>query len=287
MLALLEIYRWTILAGTLAAGALALLGCHLAARDKAMQTLCVGQGATLGVLMGIGLLQTFAMHPEGVWALGPFGSAALFSLATFQISEIMVRHKDASKSTLFLSLFAVLLALGYLTSALFPALENHMTQIFFGDVATMSNFDSILTSCLSLIIVGILTIRWKAVSNESFETATFGNLRSPNATTGHPMVFHMLALVTLCYAVQFLGFLFTISCLFIPTGLLRFTQERRLRRHFVFAVLTASSSSFIGFLISLSQSRLPTVPTIVAFLLLELLCLIVWDKLRAPRILEN
>lgn len=286
MLTLLQIYCWTILAGTIAAAALSLLGAHLAARDKAMQTLCVGQGASLGVLVGLGIVQSFevghTIGHESYVHLGPFASAALFSLGTFQLSEVMVRNKDASKSTIFLALFSCLLAMGYLTTALFPALESHMTQIFFGDVATLSNTDSVLTSILSLIVFGTLVVRWRPLSNESFEAATFGTLRSPNSTA-HPLLFHVIALVTLCFSVQFLGFLFTIACLFLPTALLRFRFEKRLRKHFLFAIGVSASSTFLGFLMSLSASRLPTVPTIVAFMMGELLVLIGWDRFERAR----
>ena len=49
MLELLQLYWFFILASTLLSGGLALLGAQLASKDRAMQTMCVGQGAMLGV----------------------------------------------------------------------------------------------------------------------------------------------------------------------------------------------------------------------------------------------
>ena len=63
MQALLSIYAWTIAASTILGSALALLGVQLAARDRAMQTMCIGQGAMLGVLVGIGFFLGFEATP--------------------------------------------------------------------------------------------------------------------------------------------------------------------------------------------------------------------------------
>ncbi len=271
MMTLLAIYQWTILASMLAGSALALLGCHLAARDKAMQTLCIGQGATLGVLIGIGFLRSFAVHEEVVH-FGPLVTATLFSWGAYEIGEMWVERHPASKTTLFTALFTALLALGYLAIALFPTLENHMTQLFFGDLATLCNTDAMVTCFLATVSFALLTTYWKPISNESFEIASFGNLRATGTARDRRIsrVFRLLVLFTLCYSIQFLGFLFTTTCLFTPTGLLRFAGVRRLRQHFGLGVLVAMTSTLVGFFISLSATRLPTVPTIVVVMLIEL-----------------
>src|SRR5690606_37998596 len=117
----------TIVAASLLAAGLSVLGAHIATRDKAMQTLCLGQGAMLGVITGIGVAH--ALDGSGlILAWLPFAIAATCAGLTFALSERLLRNKHASKNTVLVSLFGILLAAGYLASALFPGLESHMTQ---------------------------------------------------------------------------------------------------------------------------------------------------------------
>ena len=55
------------------------MGIQLAARDRAMQTLCMGQGAMLGVLLGLGLAVV----------LGLLGLGDLLGLHTLGLIELL------------------------------------------------------------------------------------------------------------------------------------------------------------------------------------------------------
>ena len=261
-LELLAIYKWAILAGSVCAAALSILGCHLAARDKAMQTLCVGQGASLGGLLGLALLHALALSELWLRA-GPIASAALFSVLTYVISERIIDKRQSSRNSYLSSLFAALLATGYLVTALIPQLENHMTQVFFGDLATLSNYDSLAAVVLGSFVFAILVRRWRTFSAQSFNAAIFGEVVFQRRNLLDDRAFNALALVMLSFCVQFLGFLFTVSCLFLPTVLSSGVSARGLRNHFVFSGGLAASSTAIGFITSLLYSRVPTVPAIV------------------------
>jgi ABC-type Mn2+/Zn2+ transport system permease subunit len=270
---LFRLYEWAILGGVSAAMALGLLGAWLAARDRAMQTLCLGQGATLGVLVGLGLLPMTGAEGEPGHFF-PFMTAVLFSAATYWLSEQMIRGRSASKNTFYSFLFATLLALAYLVSALFPALESHMAQVFFGDLATLSNHDALKTLALSVVGMGVLLYRWRAFSNQAFESAIFGVGRQERARKGRNL-FRGISFVAICFSVQYLGFLFTMACLFVPTSVVSFLGGLGLRRHLFLSSALATLATFAGFVVSLSATRLPTVPTIVVLmLLLSPLCLL-------------
>ncbi len=263
MLGLVLIYGWTIGAGCTVSSVLALVGVQLAARDRAMQTICVGQGALVGVLLGLGLFQPFDIPI--LTSVGPMSLALVFSGATYLLTDRWVANRAASKNTLFAVLFASLLSAGYLISSIFPALENHLAQVYFGDLATLTEGDSKISLALSAVALFFLVRNWASFSNESFEWALFGSPPSTRKLTS-PWVFRFLSLLVLSFSVQYVGFLFTTAMLFIPTGLLSLSKIQGLRRHLVLSVVLAVLSALVGFLISLALTRLPTVPTIVAVL---------------------
>jgi ABC-type Mn2+/Zn2+ transport system permease subunit len=252
---LLAIYGWTIAASMILAAGLALLGTQLAARDRAMQTLCMGQGAMLGVLLGLGL----AVHP-----FLPLASALASAALTFAASEFLVARRMASSNTHFASLFAVLLAGGYLISALFPALENHMAQKYFGDLATLSTEESYWVFVLGFVLCLMMTLFQRRFTCESFEKSIMGHDRNGRAPFS---TFDIITLVTLCFCVQTVGYLFTIACLFIPTAVASKQLAAGLQRHLWFCAVTAFVASGAGFFLSLESTRLPTVPTIIAVML--------------------
>ncbi len=263
---LLNMYAWTIAAGVLAAMTLALIGCQMAARDKAMQTLCLGQGSMLGVLVGIALIGLSHEESELVGHVGPFVSAVVCAGLVTWVAEKIARRRNTSKNSYFTALFAGLLALNYLFSAIFPGLESHVAQVFFGDLATLNEFDVRLTVGLALF-----TLVWLArfsfrISNRSFELATFGEQGRRRGFVSLQSASDILMFLFVCFSIQFLGFLFTIAQLFVPTAVLAMSRLLGLRRHLVTTSLLAAMATGGGFLVSLNNSRLPTVPTIVTMM---------------------
>ena len=276
MIGLLLLYVWAILAGTAAAPGLAILGVQLATRDRAMQILCIGQGALLGVLLGIGLLQGEVGNLMGT--VGPFLSALLVSSLTYAITESTIREKAASKNTTFAFIFGLLIAVSHLVSALFPGLQSHMSQIYFGDLATLSVFDSKVMLGASLVFLATLLLMTKAVSRNSFESAVFGKILSESGQRTD-RIFKFLTLAVLCLSVQFVGFLFTITVLFIPTAITSQLRARGLTLHLALCGALASTATVGGFLLSLWESSLPTVPSIVFLLFLEGMAVLGIEKL--------
>ncbi len=260
MSSLLAIYALPLAAGSCFAVGLSILGGHLAARDKAMQTLCIGQAATLGILFGIGLIHG-VMETESSLHYSPVVIGFLFSLMAYSFGEWTVRKVTTSRNSYFAAIFVSLLAATSLLSVVLPGLENHLSQVFFGDLATLSDRDSLVMLVASLLTLAFLLIFAKKFTNGSFETAIFGY------ESGGARGFNLFALFVIALSVQFLGFLFTASCLFLPTTLLREGTGKELNRHFITCALIAGSSAALGFLLSLNWERLPTVPVIVAVMI--------------------
>jgi hypothetical protein len=256
MLDLLTIY-WTSIVGCVFLGCgLSLLGAQLAARDRSMQTMCISQGAMLGILLGIGLNQTCAGSLTSEFVVSMLLSS-LTAAATYFASECLVSGKS-SANTHFAALFAVLIAGAHIVSALFPALENHMAQKYFGDLAVMSSGSAWMAMALGTCMLSWLMYYQGRVTRDSFSIAILGANRT--ASGGW---FSVGTLVVLCLSVQIVGFLFAIACLFLPTSILSFSRNQGLRTHLVACALVSAIACSMGFVVTLWQSSLPTVPTIV------------------------
>lgn len=270
---LFALYAWTFPASLVFGGALALLGGHLASRNREMQTLCVSQGAVFGVLLSIGLIHVTSGHEDETRILPTVG-ALLFATITFLATNAWVKNRAGLKGAIYASVFAFLIAIGYLTTALFPALESHMSQAYFGDLATMTASDSQFSLGFGLVACALFAYFWKAISNQSFEISYFGNRVSAQHAKKQALLFNALALLLIAYAIQTMGFLYAISCLFIPTTLFSMSGLVGLRRHLALSFAAAAIASPLGLAVSLVNTRLPTVPTISVLLFVVGLVLI-------------
>lgn len=278
MTELLPLYLWTIPAGALFGAALALLGCQIAARERVVQTFCVSQGAIVGVLIALGM-GTLLDHSDPEFHAVPFIVSVLTSTAVFAVSESFARQEKTSKSTVFASIFTFLLAGSYLISVIFPALERHMANVFFGDLATLTEFDSKITLILGgVTLLGLIRF-WKPISNRSFEIAVYGETAT-GVQKRQDVVYLGLALVLLCYAVQFLGFLFTMAMLFLPTTILTGVAQKGLRLHLILCIAVALTGVVAGFLLSLYFTQLPTVPMVTLAVVISALTVIALSRLR-------
>ncbi|WDT76916.1 MAG: metal ABC transporter permease [Candidatus Manganitrophus sp.] len=277
MTELLNLYLWTIPAGAIFGAALALLGCQIAARERVVQTFCVSQGAIVGVLIALGM-GTLLDHSDPEFHAVPLLASVLTSTLVFAVSEFFAKQERTSKSTVFASIFTFLLACSYLISVVFPALERHMANVFFGDLATLTEFDSKITLVLGgVTLLGLIQF-WKPVSNRSFEIAIYGE----TATGGRKrqeFLYLGLTLILLCYAVQFLGFLFTMTLLFLPTTILTGVAQKGLRLHLALCIAVALISVAAGFLLSLYFTQLPTVPMVTVAVVISALTLVLLSHL--------
>lgn len=258
---LVELYLTTIICGALGAAALAILGCHLATRDKSMQTLCITQGAMLGVLAGMGFFGAAETHTA--IHVGPNVLGVAVSTAVFMITEILMLRNPAAPNTLFISIFGILLATSYTVSALFPSLESHLAQVYFGDLATLCAVDAFTTATYALVCLALLLIFYRPFTKQSFHSALFGQKLAVAFEPKWFVFFTVIVITMLSMSIQFLGFLFTISCLFLPTMIMSRMPVRGLYWHYALSAGLAAGGSVVGFMLSLHMKNFPTVPAIV------------------------
>lgn len=250
------LFGWSLFAGALTGPTLSLLGAQLAMRDRAMQTLCIAQGGTFGVLLGVGILQSTGR--SGIWDLMPVILSFAAAAATYCATEAITRKRMASRNTFFSCVFALLIAAGHLISHAFPAMESHLSQIYLGDLATLSPQGAQIAASVAALCFAFVGIGWRRTTEASFELALFGETVQAKEARFFPWA----SLAMLAVGVQSLGFLFTISLLFIPTAILSRLGPLGVRYHLVACAGTSLIGTWVGFSLSLAYTRVPTVPAI-------------------------
>lgn len=267
LLGIYALYGSTLIAAVLSAPALAFLGVHLATRDRALQSLCVGQGAVGGVLLGLGLDSYLFLHEHiADDTYLPLVSGLAVATLSWVVANRLVRTKASSKNSYFAALFALLVAFGHFMSALFPNVENHMAQVYFGDLVTLTHTQALGVSIASAALLAFFIACQRVLFRNTVDAALFGRCLDGGARTME-WFFGLITLLVLPLAVQYLGFLYTVSLLFLPTSILSYSPLGSYRSHWWQCALVGGLGSGIGFVLSLSFTRLPTVPAISASIL--------------------
>lgn len=256
-------YIWPIVAAMSMGLLLNLWGVHLAARDKTLQSLCLSQGAILGLLVGMAFS---ASWDENLKDLFPFFTALFSTAVIFFLSERNDGLSLAQQTPRWIVLYASLLAFTYVFTAFLPGVEVHMIHKFFGDLATLSDQQAQLSILVSGLGIGIYFFCHRTFTQASFDLAV---LNIPDTNKKLRILFLIVEFVSIAFGVMAFGLLFTIACLFVASTILSTTQSKPgLLRHMITSSLITVYACGSGFVISLLNSRLPTVPTIVICALL-------------------
>jgi len=269
MMELLLIYKWTLFGGVFGGAALSLVGSQFASRNQAVQTLVVSQAASFGVVLALALW-TFSggdhthPHNEGV---SPLFFGFLFALLAYSICEFFITYRWASRNTYYVGLFGLLSALTYTVIALVPSLDSHMAASYFGDLSVASEFESILMGLIGITALAFTVHFWRDITAWSFESVTFGSFVATKRDLTIQRLFLFLSLVLLSASVQFLGLLFTLSCLFLPSMIL-VKMQNSLRALVAKLIFSSVLGVGLGFIASLWHGRIPTVPGVSICLLI-------------------
>jgi ABC-type Mn2+/Zn2+ transport system permease subunit len=267
MIEFLLLYKWAWMAAMFGGAALALIGAHMAARNQAVQTLVISQGASLGVVIALAFTHMHGLEAERALAFWP----SLIGLATaalmYVFCETAIPKRWPSRNTYFVSIFAILLAITDLVISLVPSLESHMVSSFFGDISVASNFEAQLIALMGLGALVFTMGTWNGIVKNSFEQVIFRQTHQSAADRRRQFLFLAVTLIIITACVQFLGLLFTLSCLFIPPMILSRAQchLRGLATKIVIASMTGVT---VGLGLSLWNGKLPTSPTLTLALLL-------------------
>ena len=256
----LSSYFLHFLACSFAAAALAAAGAHLATRQRTLQSLCLAQGAELGALASVLVVQfTHASFAEAQtwWSLtgGLVGAHLMGELATR-----LEGARTSSRTPRLFSIWIILVASTHLAVASHPALESHLTRVFLGDLATLLDSEALVLALLGILSLSVLLLARKAIGRRTFDSSALG-LTHHRAAPLELVPFVLLPAVSTWAA----GFLFTCACLFVPTSFLKREGDSSFK-----SVLMCAGVAFlcgpIGLFASLRSESLPTVPTIVGCL---------------------
>lgn len=266
----LSFYKWVVIGGASLAVFLSVMGTQLATRGEAMKTMLLAQAAMLGALLGMKWSHSDFSHGEGSYVL-PIFTSIIVALLVAWVAGRLAARSHFSKSAFYLSGYFLLMCVSQILTALTPSLESHMTQMYFGDLGTLS--DNAAFFCFALGIVGsiLFLLSWRPIARRSFQLASYASEVNRGAAGSFlaTRIFEGLALLAIVFSVLWVGIVFTLTVLFIPTLCLTLVaSQSALRTHLGACALVACTSTVLGFLFSLQVTALPTVPTIAVVMLL-------------------
>jgi len=258
----LSLYAWTIAGGTALGCALAIAGCHLATRGRTLQALCVSQGAELGALASVlwVLLQGEHLEDASAWMslIGAIGGAALCGMLAKQSNKV----RASSRTSFIFTLWLLLLSATHLSVALHPLLESHLSRVFLGDLATVSNQEALFAFIFALGILIYFSAAQSAILRRSFDAAVLMR-KEMRDSWQEELVFLLLA----AFSTWSMGFLFTCACLFIPTSILGAFAMTNALKHVLYCALIPLIAVPPAIAISLGEGNIPTVPAVAVLMM--------------------
>ncbi|WP_373998267.1 metal ABC transporter permease [Bdellovibrio bacteriovorus] len=250
---LLKIYQWALPASVVMAVVLALIGGQWTARAKSTQIFVLGQGSSLGIVLGFVLNLFLGTDFHGLNLVLGLSLGWL----TLLLSDFWIESRS-DRNHVYLTLFVFFLSLTYLITSITPSLESHMAAAYFGDIAVMSNLGAQMSLVAALAFGVFLLWSWKELSMISFQLLNQSFIHR----SGKNLVFDVGTLLLTTMAIQSMGYLYTMGSLFIATSFAS-SRSRNLNSYTVKILLIASLGSLLGFSISLLSTELPTVPCIL------------------------
>ncbi|WP_413568804.1 metal ABC transporter permease [Bdellovibrio sp. HCB117] len=250
---LLKIYQWALQASVVMAAVLALIGGQWTARAKSAQIFVLGQGSSLGIVLGFVLNLILGTDFHGLNLVLGLSLGWL----TLLLSDFWIESRS-DRNHIYLTLFVFFLSLTYLITSITPSLESHMAAAYFGDIAVMSNLGAQMSLAAGLAFGAFLLWSWKELSMISFQLLNQSSIHR----SGKNLVFDVGTLLLTTMAIQSMGYLYTMGSLFIATSFAS-SRSRNLNSYTAKILLIASLGSLLGFSISLFSTELPTVPCIL------------------------
>ncbi|WII73080.1 metal ABC transporter permease [Bdellovibrio sp. 22V] len=252
-LELLQIYKWSLPASIFMAAVLALIGAQWTAREKSAQIFVLGQGSSLGVVLGLALNLLLGTDFHGLSLLLGF----CLGWVVLVVTEALI-EKRTGRNHIYLTLFVFFLALTYLLTSITPSLESHMAASYFGDVAVMSDTGAQVCLLFALLFGGFLLKQWRLLTQISFQQVNHSWIHRSRKN----LLFDFGTLLVTTMSVQNMGYLFTTGSLFIATTFAA-ARSHNLKTYTVKLVLISLIGSALGFALSLLSTVFPTVPCIL------------------------
>ncbi len=245
---------------------LGFVGFHLAPRAQGIKTLMLTQLSLFGVM--IGFLIRDGLHSIGpfFYYLIPYMSGVLLALGFGQLIE---RQKKTRGEIFYLIFFLIAQAACQILQSLFPGLESHYSQIYQGDIVTISGLELGISTALMASAAVFYAFFHRLYLKRSFERELFGSESGVGKGHDHFEIFSVCLIVL---SLSSIGTLYTMSFLLIPSLLISL-QTQGLRQSLIMIAICTFISAPAGFSLSLAFDRLSTVPAMIFFLVFSCLLL--------------
>jgi ABC-type Mn2+/Zn2+ transport system permease subunit len=235
---------------------LALTGVHLPARSQTLKTLMTTQVAALGLLVGIFIGEFFELPELLSKVVVPLLLAFFLSVS---VSAWARRFDCHSGESFYLIMYLFNLALTYLLCSVLPGLEIYQSQLFFGDVVTISGMTLSLSIVLSLIFLICLVLHQRTFLKNSIEFELLVGQSAFRPKKDHYELFSLFVIILGLYS---LGMLFTLSTMLVAPVILHY-RHSSLKEYLLTVVFISTFSAVLGLSLSLFYGKLSTVALIV------------------------
>ena len=245
-----SIYQYAFILCAVSGFTLSVQGAFMVARGESLQILALAQAALLGHLIGR------LIFPEGI--MGIF-ILSFFFLVLTKIFFLRDGLYYKPRESFFIAVYLVLMSLCFLLISLFPSLESHMTQGFFGDIVSLGKINTLICIILFCFFGYFLFFYRKVFIRITFEKAIMG---SYDVHGKSEILFAMILILSLYN----LGILFTLSAMILPVIVIGDLGKNLKLILVLMGIITAFSSAF-GLALSIWFEQLSTVPTQILVLL--------------------
>ncbi len=211
---ILNFYWTNILAAIVLVFVLGQIGRHLIGRNQSMEIMLLGQEFQTSILMAALTLSLFEtgehsdhdFHQEVILTL-------IFVLAYHFVYLGLVKKYRSYRVEGAIVLMIMLMGFSHLVVLLSPVVEFHMVKSYLGDIVTVSKFESLLITVVSITSGFVLWKNNKNIKLDTLEIALFNKATKKRKSSS---IFSVLVLLLMLFSIHLFGSLFTVGAMIIP-----------------------------------------------------------------------
>jgi len=261
---ILSFYWTNILAAIVLVFVLGQVGRHLIGRNQSMEVMLLGQEFQTGILMAA---LTLSLFETGEHSDHDFHQEVILTLAFVLFYHFVylgiVKKYRSYRVEGAIVLMIMLMGFSHLVVLLSPVVEFHMVKSYLGDIVTVSKFESLLITVVS-IISGI--VLWKMRRNIKLDTLEIALFNKATKKRRSSRIFSVLVLLLMLFSIHLFGSLFTVGAMIIPAFISSIFNISSRHYNILSGVNALSVIMAFGFL--LQFDRLPTTVLILMFIFL-------------------
>ena len=250
----LSLFGYNLALSVIMSWVLSLTGAQGVSSKKSGKILAIIQGAALGGLLVVAFASEHAAEQMNLSFLGAFAGA----IVAAGVASWLVRFQTESTG-LYLSLYALGMAMMSSLVALSPHLESHFSSRIFGDIAWLTQQQCLILSGVFIVLLVVVLLNWRAWSRHSFNHSV---LELSTKCSAKSWKLSAVTIVALALSAQAVGILFSLGCFFIPTVFAR-NKHDSFWKHTIKISLASTVGAFAGFFFSMQHPELPTTGAII------------------------